>query len=116
MPLLFSYGTLRQDEVQLATFGRLLQGSRDELIGFEQSILVICDPYVVETSGKSEHLIVRYNGNDDSRVPGIVFEITDEELADADRYEVAEYMRVATILASGKEAWVYVDARFADES
>jgi gamma-glutamylcyclotransferase (GGCT)/AIG2-like uncharacterized protein YtfP len=116
MPLLFSYGTLQQDEVQMATFGRLLAGSRDELIGFEQSLLTIEDPYVVETSGRTEHLIVRYTGNDDSRVPGMVFDISDEELARADKYEVAEYMRVATILASGRQAWVYVDARFVDES
>ena len=27
MPLLFSYGTLQQEEVQLATFGRRLDGS-----------------------------------------------------------------------------------------
>ena len=31
MPLLFSYGTLQQKNVQLATFGRLLQG---QLLGF----------------------------------------------------------------------------------
>lgn len=116
MPLLFSYGTLQQNEVQMATFGRLLAGGRDELVGFEQSLLTIEDPYVVETSGKTEHLIVRYTGNDDSRVPGTVFEISDEELVRADEYEVVEYMRVATILASGRQAWVYVDARFADES
>ncbi len=35
MPLLFSYGTLQQEDVQLSTFGRLLQGQRDELLGFE---------------------------------------------------------------------------------
>ena len=32
MPLLFSYGTLQQAEVQLATFGRLLQGAPDALV------------------------------------------------------------------------------------
>ena len=71
---------------------------------------------LLETSGLSEHLIVRYSGNDDSRVPGTVFEISDEELARADAYEVDEYMRVATLLASGRQAWVYVDARVVDES
>ena len=39
MPLLFSYGTLQQEDVQLATFGRLLQGQKDELLGFEQSLV-----------------------------------------------------------------------------
>ena len=44
----------------------------------------------------------------------MVFEITDAELADADRYEErAVYKRIRTTLASGTEAWVYVDARSA---
>ena len=33
MPLLFSDGTLQQENVQRATFGRLLGGQRDELTG-----------------------------------------------------------------------------------
>ena len=45
------------------------------------------------------------------RVTGTVFEITAEELANADKYEVADYQRVAAPLASGRTAWVYVDAR-----
>ncbi|TMH53138.1 MAG: hypothetical protein E6H60_04520 [Betaproteobacteria bacterium] len=44
---------------------------------------------------------------------GTVFEITNAELAAADQYEqVATYKRVAAMLASGKRAWVYIDARF----
>jgi len=44
-------------------------------------------------------------------VSGTVFEITDAELADADTYEArAAYTRVSVTLASGREAWVYVDA------
>ena len=35
MPLVFSYGTLQEERVQLSTFGRLLQGYSDALIGFE---------------------------------------------------------------------------------
>jgi hypothetical protein len=46
-------------------------------------------------------------------VSGTVFEISNVELANADRYEVAAYKRVAAMLASGRQAWVYVDARFA---
>ncbi len=51
MPLLFSYGTLQQDDVQLATFGRLLSGTADALVGYEQSMVAIDDPEVVKTSG-----------------------------------------------------------------
>jgi len=114
MPLIFSYGTLQLENVQLSTFGRLLQGQRDELLGFEQSLIRIQDPQVVATSGKTHHANVTFNGRNDSRVSGTVFEITDAELAAADQYEqVAAYRRVPAMLASGKQAWVYVDARSA---
>jgi len=114
MPLLFSYGTLQQDGVQLSTFGRLLQGDRDELPGFEPSLVRIEDPQVAAASGKTHHANVTFNGNDDSRVSGTVFEISDAELAAADKYEqTAAYKRIAVVLASGKQAWVYVDARTA---
>ena len=117
MPLLFSYGTLQQENVQLSTFGRLLQGQRDELPGFEQSLARIEDPQVVATSGKTHHANVTFNGRNDSRVIGAVFEITDTELAAADQYEqLSQYERVAVMLASGKQAWVYVDARSAPEA
>jgi gamma-glutamylcyclotransferase (GGCT)/AIG2-like uncharacterized protein YtfP len=117
MPLHFSYGTLQQENVQLSTFGRLLQGQRDELLGFEQSLVRIEDPQVLATSGKTHHANVTFNGRNDSRVIGAVFEITDAELAAADQYEQrARYKRVAVMLSSGKQAWVYVDARFAPEA
>jgi len=111
MPLLFSYGTLQQPDVQLSTFGRRLQGSADELIDFEQGLFEIEDPEFVATSGKALHAIVKYNGRSDSRVPGTVFEVTDADLASADEYEPAGYKRVATTLASGKRAWVYADVQ-----
>jgi gamma-glutamylcyclotransferase (GGCT)/AIG2-like uncharacterized protein YtfP len=113
MPLLFSYGTLQQGAVQMSTFGRLLRGQPDELIGFEQSVLRIEDPQFVATSGKTDHAIVKFNGRSDSRVRGTVFEISDSELASADQYEPAGYTRILAMLASGKQAWVYADARSA---
>ena len=109
--LLFSYGTLQQKEVQLSTFGRELVGEEDSLVGFSQSMVLITDPEVVRTSGKTHHPIVKLSNNPEDRVPGTVFEVTDEELANADKYEVADYKRVAAPLASGKTAWVYIDAR-----
>ena len=113
MPLVFSYGTLQQEDVQLATFGRLLHGQKDELLGFEQSFVKIEEPRVVTTSGRTHHANVTFNGRNDSRVSGTVFEITNAELTAADQYEqVATYKRVSAMLASGKRAWVYIDARF----
>ena len=107
MALLFSYGTLQQPAVQQSTFGRFLDGGPDELVGFEQSVFRIEDPAFVAKSGKAEHAIVRFNGRDDSRVRGTVFEVTEEELARSDAYEPAGYARVRARLASGREAWVY---------
>ena len=46
----------------------------------------------------------------DDSVAGMVFQISEDELAAADRYEVADYKRVAVTLASGLTAWVYVRA------
>ena len=112
MPLLFSYGTLQQDEVQRATFGRRLTGRPDALVGFEQAQVLIEDPQVITTSGKTHHPIVRPSADPASRVPGSVFEVSDAEIRSADQYEVTAYRRIAVTLDSGAQAWVYVDARF----
>ena len=97
--------------MQLATFGRLLRGQPDALVGFEQAMVLIEDPQVVATSGKTHHPIVRPSADPASRVPGTVFEVTDAEIYSADEYEVSAYRRIAVQLASGAQAWVYVDAR-----
>ncbi len=113
MPLLFSYGTLQLDDVQVATFGRRLQGEPDELPGFEPSLVRIEDPLAL-ASGRTHHANVTFNGRTDSRVSGMVFEVSDAELAAADRYEqAAAYTRIAATLSSGKRVWVYVEARSA---
>ena len=91
---LFSYGTLQQEDVQRATFGRRLTGVSDALVGYRQSMVAIDDPEVVRTSGKTHHPIVAFTGHSDDHVAGMVFEITDAELAHADAYEVAAYIRV----------------------
>jgi len=111
VPLLFSYGTLQQAAVQRSTFGRVLRGQPDELVGFERGVFEVADPEFVAKSGTARHAIVRFNGRDDSRVRGTLLELTDDELERADRYEPAGYERVSTTLASGKQAWVYAAAR-----
>ncbi len=87
MPLLFSYGTLQQADVQRATFGRTLAG------------------------GKSHHNIVRFTGRDSDRISGVALEVAEEDLARADSYEPAGYRRVRGRLASGRETWVYAADR-----
>jgi gamma-glutamylcyclotransferase (GGCT)/AIG2-like uncharacterized protein YtfP len=107
---LFSYGTLQQENVQLETFGRKLQGSEDTLIGYQLSEVRIIDPQVVQTSGKEFHPILKYTGHSSDTVEGMVFAISAEELAQSDAYEVDAYQRVAAKLKSGIEAWIYAEA------
>jgi gamma-glutamylcyclotransferase (GGCT)/AIG2-like uncharacterized protein YtfP len=109
LPWLFSYGTLQEADVQLATFGRLLDGCRDELPAFEASLIRIEDPQTAAAIGRTHHANVVPNGQSASRVSGTVFDVTDAELAAADEFErPASYGRLAVTLASGKTAWVYV--------
>jgi gamma-glutamylcyclotransferase (GGCT)/AIG2-like uncharacterized protein YtfP len=109
MAMLFSYGTLQQEDVQRATFGRLLRGRSDELIGFEMAEVRIEDPGLAAAAGPTHHANVVVSGRTEDRVAGTVFEVTDAELVEADEYErPASYERVAVTLVSGKTAWVYV--------
>ena len=111
MPLLFSYGTLREAGVQRALFGRELAGQPDELVGFERRVVEVRDAAFVAASGRAQHAIVRFTGHEDHRVAGIALELTEQELEHADHYEPAGYRRVRARLASGREAWVYSAAR-----
>jgi gamma-glutamylcyclotransferase (GGCT)/AIG2-like uncharacterized protein YtfP len=109
MPMLFSYGTLQDADVQVFAFGRPLEGAKDELPGYEPSRVAIEDREVVARLGRTHHANVTFNGRSDSRVPGTVFDVTDAELEAADRFEQPfHYERIRVTLASGKEAWVYV--------
>jgi len=108
--MLFAYGTLRQAEVQRASFGRLLDGRPDMLAGFALFPLVITDPAVVATSGAAVRTIARFTGDAADLIPGLVFAITPAELEAADRYEVDAYARIRVRLASGIKAFVYVAA------
>jgi hypothetical protein len=111
MPLLFSYGTLQQEDVQLSTFGRLLTGRADALVGFEAALVRIENPEVAAAARRTHHANAAFTANRDHRVSGTAFEVTDAELAAADEYErPAAYVRIETTLASGARAWVYVHA------
>jgi len=98
MALLFSYGSLQQPAVQLATFGRLLHGAADALPGYTT--------VTVSSNGREHANAVR--GGAASTLAGTRLEVTDAELARADAYEGPDgYARVEVMLASGRRAWVY---------
>jgi len=104
---LFSYGTLQLPQIQLANYGRRLSGKPDVLVGYRLEPLAICDPEVVRISGMAVHTIARATGETSDRIPGTLFELTEEELAATDSYEVDVYGRVEVVLDSGSSAWVY---------
>ncbi|MBS0333991.1 MAG: gamma-glutamylcyclotransferase [Proteobacteria bacterium] len=107
---LFSYGTLQLEAVQRANFGRRLDGAADVMPGYRQTTIRITDPETIRLSGTDTHFIVAPSDDPDDTVAGMVFEITPEELAAADAYEVSDYRRVEVRLGSGLDAWVYVKA------
>lgn len=96
---LFTYGTLRDDEVQQAVFGRKLSGRRDILFGFKLSAKKLLGQYPVIC--KTE--------NPDNTVVGQVFNVSNLDLHKADFYETEAYKRIVVQLHSGTEAWVYVE-------
>lgn len=109
MALLFSYGSLQNASVQMSTFGRLLRGEPDELVGFERSRVNIEDAQDIAGLGQTHYDNVRANGSSTSTVQGTVFDVTDADLAAADAFEApAAYHRVLATLSSRRTAWVYI--------
>lgn len=107
---LFSYGTLRQREVQLAVFGRELVEQPDTLTGFVLGRVAIDDDGVVGISGAAVHPVLYPTDDPASEIVGAALLITAEELHRADLYETDAYRRIAVTLKSGVAAFVYVAA------
>lgn len=102
MEKIFSYGTLQEDSVQVATFGRALIGTKDKLTG-----------YILAPSTKSrlQQACLKYTGEASDIVEGTLFELSSTELCKADDYSVVDdCIRVKENVISGKRAWVYVFA------
>lgn len=106
--LVFSYGTLRQANVQKSLYGREVPTIQDELPGYRLDWLTITDPDVIATSGSDIHPILR-KGSELESVSGAYLELTESELAATDAYEVDDYVRRKVTLLSGNVAWVYLD-------
>ena len=99
---LFTYGTLQHEDVQENLFGRVLNGTPEKLIGYvlkriqiEEEFGIVHYPVIVETK------------NEEDFIDGIVYEVTEKELNQADLYEGMHYKRVAVQLHSNQKAWAY---------
>ena len=108
---LFSYGTLRLEEVQLATFGRRLEGTPDALPGYRLVTIKITDEEFVAKSGTANHRSLQFTGNSSDVVEGVAFKVTAEDLAQADAYEPEGYERIRIQLRSGSNAWIYLSLK-----
>ena len=100
--LLFSYGTLRDPDVQRRLFGRRVEEEADALRGYRLATVVI--------DGETYPSLMS-SGRPADRVSGLVLRLTETDLAAADAYEgTTEYVRATVCLESGRKAFVYVSA------
>ncbi|MBA2657227.1 MAG: gamma-glutamylcyclotransferase [Tatlockia sp.] len=88
----------------LTTSQATLWGTIDTLSKFELSELKITDADVIAASGEDVHPIVVYTGEDTDKVKGMVFDVSSDELRQADSYEVSDYKRSKVKLDSGVAA------------
>jgi len=107
MEWLFSYGTLQKTKVQLDLFDRILEGSPDNLKGFNIVPIEIRDETFLSTGEQKHQRIAIRSGKETDIIQGTVFAMTEDELFLADSYEPRDYTRIRVLLESGKEAWIY---------
>lgn len=106
MENLFVYGTLQEEKVQKAIFGRILHGRQDLLSAYEKYSIRIPD----NASG-TFYPAIKLSENKESMVPGMVLSLKEKDLLRADRYEGNSYHRKKLKLESGITAWVYIARR-----
>lgn len=104
----FSFGTLRQESVQQALYGGTVPTVPDGLVGWRLTTVRITDPAVIAASGSDLHPGIERSGDPADRVDGGVLTLDGDALAATDRYESVGYERTSIVLASGREAWIYV--------
>lgn len=93
---LFSYGSLRQADVQKQIIGRTIIEIPDSLDGYNTS--------TIELYGRTYPILIT---DKDHSINGVVLSISPDELAKIDEYETDAYQRVKVTLRSGKSVWVY---------
>ena len=100
---IFAYGTLNDPAIQLKLYHRKLNGRPDQLNQYHLSTITQTVNNLLHT-----YPIAIFSGNPSDVIPGMVYNITPQELEVTDIYEGAEYRRVPVLLQSGASAWIYV--------
>jgi gamma-glutamylcyclotransferase (GGCT)/AIG2-like uncharacterized protein YtfP len=104
---LFSYGTLQKEKVQKELFGRTLHGTKDQLRSHKIERIEITDEAFISKGQQKYQKTLKLSNDKNDSVDGTVFEVSEEELLIADRYEPINYKRMQVVLESGKQAWIY---------
>lgn len=102
MENLFTYGTLKDKEIQERIFGRILKGTPDQLIGY-----CIKEIQIEEEFGIIEYPIIVETKNTEDSISGLCYQISERELELADTYEGMHYKRIEVRLESNEMAWTY---------
>ena len=104
MEKLFSYGTLRQAEIQRALYGREVETIPDAIMGYCIRVVQLTGWKYAQVSGGSLQQTIEKGPGD---IEGSVLLLTPDELVRTDEYEPRGYARVKVPLRSGGEAWAY---------
>lgn len=64
--------------------------------------------FLAKGDGKYQQIAMNTNDKNDA-IQGTVFEVSEDELLHADKYEPDNYKRVKIELESGKKAWIYME-------
>jgi gamma-glutamylcyclotransferase (GGCT)/AIG2-like uncharacterized protein YtfP len=102
MQKLFSYGTLQDTDVQENLFGRILQGTPEILIGYELSEIQIEEEF-----GLVHYPIIMETEDSNDTISGILYQVSMNDLHQADLYEGKHYKRIEVQLQSSQKAWAY---------
>ena len=97
--LLFVYGMLQESSVHEHIFGRTLTGNEEVLEKYRISR--------IDIGGRRYAAAVP---SDKGCIKCVVFQITEDDLRKADKYEGRAYKRKKLVLKSGKSAWAYIKA------
>ena len=105
MEQIFSYGTLRSKEIQMKVLNKILTGTPDQIIGYK-----IKDLQIEEEFGMEDYFVATPSENPSDTIDGIVFNVTNADLAKADLFESNAYKRTLITLKSGITAWIYLES------
>ena len=105
--LLFSYGMLRDETVQLSIFGRRLASKPDSLIGYRLNTIEIADKEFAARNGITQRN-AQFTGKNSDSIEGAIFKVSKQELRLADKFEPTDYKRILVKTKSGETVWLYV--------